>query len=613
MRVKRFTASATVVFKLKNVDIGRSLFDITHSLRYSSLAQDVKRTFETLRPIEREVESADGQWYLLRLLPYRTADDRIDGAVLTLIDMTARHQAEDSARLGEQRLRLAAQSTDDYAIIVQDPNGVITSWNRGAERIFGFAAKDVVGKNIALIYPSEDREARVPAQEREMAAREGRADDERWHITRDDRRVYCSGVVTPISDPSFTGFAKIARDLTERKMREDANREALAHEHAEREKASLSNQLKDDFLAMLSHELKHPLNPIGMKAEILPRLPQTRGIDVVQETADSIRRAVRAQAQIIDDLLDLSRMRTGKLALSIAPVDLAEVLARIADVSENEAAQRRIKLSMNSPGEPVYAFGDAVRCEQIFWNLLSNALKFTGRGGSVDLRITLDGAMARIDVKDTGKGIDASTLPHIFDMYRQGGRHPTFGGLGIGLALVKQLVELHGGRIEASSDGLGTGTTVSVWLPAAARQEGAPAQPEGRARPVAGARILLVDNDAEATTSFAALLELEHALVTIATSAEQALELLAENAVNALISDIQLPGLDGYTLVRRVRANASFAGLKAIAVTALGRDEDTRAAREAGFDAHLTKPLDFPELVHTLDMLLRPSDGEGSE
>ncbi|WP_250437483.1 CheR family methyltransferase [Caballeronia sp. ATUFL_F2_KS9A] len=606
IRVKRFTTSATRVFKLIDVDIGRSLFDITHSLRYSSLADDVKQAFDTLKLIEREVESHDGKWYLMRLLPYRTADDRIDGAVLTLIDVTARHVAEETARIGEERLRLVAQSTADYAIIVQDPNGTIVTWNAGAERIFGFSEKEVVGRNISLIYSPEDRAANVPANERELAERDGRADDERWHITRDERRVYCSGVVTPISDPSFTGYAKIARDLTERKMREDANREALAHEHAEREKASLSNQLKDDFIAMLSHELKHPLNLIGMKAEILPRLPETRGIEVVQETADSIRRAVRGQAQIIDDLLDLSRVRTGKLALSIAPVDVAGVLARIADVAETEAVQRGIALLASNRAEPIYAFADSVRCEQILWNLVSNALKFTDRGGSVDLRIARDGGMVRIDVVDTGQGIEASALPHIFDMYRQGGRNPTSSGLGIGLALAKQLVDMHGGRIEARSDGLGRGTTVSVWLPAAATQQAVPPRSEDRARPVSGARLLLVDNDVEATASFAALLELEQASVQIASSAEQGLELLGKGSVDAVISDIQLPGIDGYTFIRRVRADTTLADVKAIALTGFGRDEDKRAARQAGFDAHLTKPVDFSELLHTLDVLLEP-------
>lgn len=355
---------------------------------------------------------------------------------------------------------------------------------------------------------------------------------------------------------------------------------------------------------MLSHELKHPLNLIGMKAEILPRLPETRGIEVVREAADSIKRAVRGQAQIIDDLLDLSRVRTGKLALSIAPLDVAAVLARIAEATESETAQRGIRLKMSMPGEPVYAFADAVRSEQIFWNLVSNALKFTDSGGSIDIRVAREGDMVRVDVVDTGQGIDPSALADIFEMYRQSGRNPTSSGLGIGLSLAKQLVEMHGGRIEAHSDGVGHGAALSVWLPGAAHQDASPEGHQDRVRLVVGARLLLVDNDVEATASFATLLELEQASVQTVTSAEQALEQLRVGKVDVLISDVQLPGIDGYELIRRVRTDPTLVGLKAIAVTAFGRDEDRRAAREAGFDAHLSKPVDLPDLLHTLDTLL---------
>jgi two-component system, chemotaxis family, CheB/CheR fusion protein len=252
-------------------------------------------------------------------------------------------------------------------------------------------------------------------------------------------------------------------------------------------------------------------------------------------------------------------------------------------------------------------FADPVRCEQIFWNLVTNALKFTGRGGSVNVAVTREGAMVRIDVADTGQGIEASALPHIFDLYRQGARTPTSAGLGVGLALARQLVTMHGGRIEAHSEGSGRGATLSVWLPAAT-QGVAPALADERAGPVAGARILLVDDDTQATGSFAALLELEQASVRTASTAEQALALLAESDFDALIADIRLPGIDGYELIRRVRSDPALANLKALAMTASGRDDDKRAARKAGFDAHLTKPMDFSELLHTLDSLLGAAD-----
>jgi two-component system CheB/CheR fusion protein len=194
IQVKRFTPSATRIFKLIDTDIGRSLFDITHSLQYPTLAEDVKRSFEALKLIEREIQSHDGRWYLLRLLPYRTADDRIDGTVLTLIDVTERHVAEEAARRGEERLRLVAQSTNDYAIIVQDPQGKIVSWNAGAERIFGYEEKEVVGRNVSLIYEHNESAQQMAAHEREIAQRDGRADDESWYVTKDGKRVYCSGV-----------------------------------------------------------------------------------------------------------------------------------------------------------------------------------------------------------------------------------------------------------------------------------------------------------------------------------------------------------------------------------------------------------------------------------
>lgn len=382
IRVKRFTPNATAVFKLIDTDLGRSLFDITHSLRYPTLAEDVQRSFQSLKLSEREVQSESGHWYLVRLLPYRTAQDYIDGAVITLIDITARHQAEESARAGEARLRLVVESTRDYAIIIQDKAGKIASWNAGAERVFGYTEDEVIGADIALIYEADDQQASIPAREREIATETGRA-DERWYRTREGRRIFCSGVVTPIADASFEGFAKIARDLTDRKQREDRNHEALAKEQAERERALAANQLKDEFIAVLSHELKYPLNLIGVKAEMLPRLPETRAIAAVSDAAWWIRQAVRSQAQIIDDLLDWSRAQTGKLALEMARVDLGSIVASVVETSAQDAQAKGVSLGMGLPQQAAFVVADATRWEQIIWNLVSNALKFTGQGGRV--------------------------------------------------------------------------------------------------------------------------------------------------------------------------------------------------------------------------------------
>ncbi|RQZ12440.1 PAS domain S-box protein [Burkholderia sp. Bp9031] len=600
IRVKRFTPNATAIFNLIDTDLGRSLFHITHALRYPTLADDVRQSFQSLRLIEREIESEAGRWYLMRLLPYRTADDHIDGAVITLIDITDRHHAEEVARAGEQRLRLVAQSTKDYAIIIQDSHGSIVSWNAGAERIFGYTEEEMIGEDVELIYEPNDRQALVPARERDVATREGRADDERWHRTKDGRRIFCSGVVTPISDTSFSGFAKIVRDLTLRKQSEDANREALAREQAAREQALSSNQLKDEFIAVLSHELRHPLNLIGVKSEMLPRLPETRDIPAVREAADSIRQAVRAQAQIIDDLLDLSRMQTGKLALELSRVDLTALLRAIADTCEVDVHARGLVLKTEFPAEPAIALADPVRCEQIFWNLMSNALKFTQAHGQIVLRLAQEGRMLRVDIVDNGQGIDRDTLPHVFDMFRQAPRDRTRGGLGIGLALVRQLVGMHGGRISAASDGPGTGTAMTVWLPAATDERAVVDGSDVEEESIVGLRVLLVEDDPETAMSLRALLELGGAVVSAAQSGTAALEMLPEALVDAIVSDIGLPDMDGYELLRRIKADSRWSNVRAVALTGRNRQDDVQAAVAAGFDAHLAKPLDFAMLLAAL-------------
>ncbi|MEX3921138.1 CheR family methyltransferase [Paraburkholderia sp. BR10872] len=603
IQVKRFTPSATHIFKLIESDIGRSLFDITHSLNHPTLAADVKEAFETLKLIERELQSQDGRWYLMRLLPYRTADDRIDGAVLTLIDITARHEAEEQARIGEQRLRLVAQSTNDYAIIVHDRAGSIVSWNTGAERIFGYTEREVMGQDIALIYEPDDRDAHVAASQREAAGIEGRADDERWHVTRDQRRVWCSGVVTPIADASFTGFATILRDLTQRKQREDAKEIALLHEQEARQRQSESNQLKDDFIAVLSHELKHPLNLIGMKAEILTRQPETREITFVRETADAIRRAVRGQAQIIDDLQDLSRVRTGKLALELEPLDIASMLQGIAGACTQDTRAKGIDLSVTVPPPPVMVHADRTRCEQILWNLVSNAIKFTGDGGRIELRLAPEASMVRIDVIDSGQGIAQEELPHIFDMYRQGMRGRSKTGLGIGLALVRQLVEMHGGRAIAHSDGPGLGCAMTVWLPAveAAGESGAAALPAGS---LSGVRAMIVLDDPDTAASLGKLLELEGASTVMLAGADTVLAALEAEVVDVLICDVGSSGIDAATITAHLRSDPRLGKLRSVAVTANDTEANRRAARETGFDAHVSKPVDFQTLVRVLRDLL---------
>jgi two-component system CheB/CheR fusion protein len=321
MSIKRFTPHATQLFNLIPTDVGRSLLDITHRLDYPGLADDAAEAFQSLRMIEREVRSQEGCWYLARVLPYRTSEDRIEGAVLTFVDITSRRKAEET-------MRLLADSTKDYAILTCDLDGRLTAWNNGAERLFGWSEAEALGQPLDMLFTSEDRDADVPGQEHARARDSGRSEDERWHLRKDGSRFYCSGVTTPLYEAGrLHGYGKIARDLTGSK-RTEIEREALLQRTAVgRAEAVAANEHKDELLAVLSHELKNPLNLIQLSAELLLRLPEARALPVVARAAETIQRTVRSQAQIIDDLLDLSRRPTGKRALhrtATAQADRAE-------------------------------------------------------------------------------------------------------------------------------------------------------------------------------------------------------------------------------------------------------------------------------------------------
>ncbi|HEY9237891.1 MAG TPA: ATP-binding protein, partial [Burkholderiaceae bacterium] len=475
MRIKRYTPRAAQLFNLLNADLGRSLLHITHSLNYPDLEKDAIDAFETLRVAEREVRGSDGRFFLARVLPYRTRQDVIGGAVLTFIDISATRRAEAQVRLGEANLKLLVESTKDFAIITLDPQGLVTSWNGGARRMFGYAEADIVGQSIDLIFTPHDRADGAAQRERTVARDEGRASDERWHLRQDGSSFFCSGIMTPMfEDGQLVGYAKIARDLTDSKRAEIQLGALLEKETEVRAELQRAIAMKDEFLAVMSHELKHPLNLIHVNAELLSRLPETRGLPAVTHAADVIRRAVMSQAKITDDLLDLSRLRTGKLTINAAPLYWPTVIHRVADAVAEDAAAKGLQIVVDA-GEPnLMVYADPVRVEQIVWNLVSNALKFTPSGGRIDLHLSPDGDECRLDVTDTGQGIAPAFIDAVFEMFRQADRSTTrqHGGMGIGLALVKHLAEEQGGRVAVASEGPGKGATFSVWLPLAGAGSG---------------------------------------------------------------------------------------------------------------------------------------------
>ena len=607
LRIKRFTPQASTVFNVIGTDIDRPLLDITSRVRYPELEDDVTQVFEQLRVIERPVQSIAGRHYLARIRPYRTLDDKIAGAVLTFVDVTDLRAAEQAVRDGQERLRIAALTTQDYAIVTMDANGIINTWNEGARLVFGWDADEVIGEHVRLLFTPEDCVLQTAEAELRQARETGRAEDERWHLRKDGSVFFCSGVMTLLRDGDSVGFVKIARDSTGHKRHEVAREALLRQERAASSAARSANELKDQFLAVMSHELKHPLNLIQVHAELLMHLPELRDIPAVQRAADSIRGAVRSQAKIIDDLLDLSRVRTGKLALNREPVLISQVLLAIFEAARSDAADKNISLSWDRQlDEGQVLECDRVRTEQIVWNLISNAIKFTPNGGSVRLELALDEDTVRIRVSDNGRGIAAEYLPHIFGLFSQevGRSSEPNHGLGIGLALVQELTVAQGGRVLAESAGLEQGAVFTVWLPLLrepAKAMPAPAAPDDVLN---GLRVLAVDDMPSALEPFVALLESQGAVVDASTSGADALQRLAAGKHDLLVSDIGMPGMDGFELIAAVR-RSSQPDIQAIAMTGYGRPADAERAQRAGFDAHMAKPIEFDALKRLIASLIR--------
>lgn len=598
MRIKWFTPRAQDIFNVIGNDAGRSLLDITHRLDYPQLHQDAAEAFGELHLVEREIRNKEtGRWYLARFLPYRTLDDRIQGAVLTFIDITDRRRAEEQLQAGEAHMRLLAQSTKGYAIITLDCDGIITTWNRGAKGIFGYSEQEAMGKRIDMIYTPADRENNVPADERKRALEQGQATDERWHLRRDGSQCFFSGLVNPLvdNDGQVIGFAKIARDLTE-------ERQKSSSQQSELEVIQAANVQKDQFFAVLSHELKHPLNLIQLNTDLVARSQAAKNSPNLRKATQSIQNAVRSQSRIIDDLMDVSRIRTGKLKLQFSTLNYQEVLRGIESVFAPLAQGENVMFEALKPQQPVYIHADPTRLDQIIWNLLNNAWKFTKGGQRICLQLERDGEMARLDVIDTGEGIPHDFLPNVFDMFGQAemqhaqrSKH----GLGIGLALVKQLVEAHNGRIEAFSEGIGRGARFSVWLPIHLQTELELSELAEGDEPggLAGIRILLVDDSPDILETMCELLESEGADVTTVDGGAQGIEMAQHNQFDVIVSDIGMPVIDGHKMMTVIRAEGVNINTPSIALTGYGTLRDVEKAKAAGFTLHLRKPIDLQALI----------------
>lgn len=605
LRIQRFTPRAAGIFNLLASDVTRPLFDLTHRLDYPQLEADAKEAFDSLRPVEREVASNDGRWFIARVLPYRSSKDQIEGVVMNFIDVTARREAELMVRAGGEHLSLLFDSSIDFVIIMIDAAGCVRRWNKGAVQVLGYTEAEALGRNIDIIFTPGDRAAGAPKSEIRTARENGRAPDERWHLRQDGSRVYLSGVTVPLTTGTGTGFAKIARDLTQARLAQEQRDTLLAIEKSLRSQVQEASALKDQFLAVVSHELKNPLNLISLNAQVLASLPEAKGSKRLVRIAELIGAGVKSQTQLIDDLLELSRAQNGKLSLHKEQVDCNQLVELIAAAVLPDAQARGVTLSVAvQPGN--YGIdADPVRVEQIIWNLVTNAIKFTPKGGAVQIGLSCDSSHVCFEVADTGQGIEPAFLPHVFDMFRQADGQSTIpakGGLGIGLALVKQLTHAHEGRVDVTSAGAGLGTTFTVELPRVATGDVANVANVSLSSPLQGVRLLLVDDEPDALELFGILLTAQGAMVTTAGSAEEALSLVGPHRFDVIVSDIAMPDMDGYALLAALRDN-NILTIPVIALTSFARPDDRRRALAAGFSEHLGKPLQLDAFVDMISQL----------
>jgi PAS domain S-box-containing protein len=504
-------------------------------------------------------------------------------------------------------LHLAAivQSSDD-AIVSKDLNGVIQSWNQAAERMFGYTAAEAIGRSITIIIPTERLQEEVEVLAR---IRCGQRIEHFQTVRRrkDGTDVDVSLTVSPVrgSDGRVVGASKTARDVTlqNRLLRE----------------LESANRLKDEFLATLSHELRTPLNAILGYARIMQLSPPPdqrtkRAIEIVERNATAL-------ARLVADVLDLSRIVSGKVQLDVRACDLPSIIEEAIDVVRPAADARQIALDILLEPAAAPVWGDPARLQQVAWNLLSNAVKFTPAGGWVRVQLErVEGEQVELTVADSGIGIPSEFVPHVFDRFRQAdsGYTRAHGGLGLGLALVRHFVELHGGTIWVESEGPGKGSTFGIRLPlmhsfaAALTSSGVESRPHldlharAKGARLAGVAVLAIDDEPDSLQLVADALRDAGARVIAVRSAGDALAAWEHRRPDVIVADVGMPGMSGYDFIRALRQREAVDGAQtpAAALTAYARPSDREQALAAGFQVHLSKPIDPSELVEAVGALV---------
>lgn len=518
------------------------------------------------------------------------AGGEVRGFSLITRDRSEIRRQDEMLRMSEERFRLLVEGVKDYAIFMLDPGGHVVSWNLGAQKNKGYEASEIIGQHFSRFYPPEVAATGWPGQALRNALRDGRFEDEGWRIRKDGSRFWASVVITALHDATgrHRGFAKVTRDLTERRRvtaLEDEGRRVT------------------NFLAMLGHELRNPLAPISNALELLKREKSESAALV--HTRDIIGRQLRQMTRLVDDLLDVGRITSGKIQLENKPVRLRDAIAEAIEAVRPLIDGKSQTLHLQVQEADPWIAGDSARVIQIVSNLVHNAAKFTGNGGNIHVSLSRTAADADISVRDDGPGIPPQDLQRIFDLFVQGEQNlaRTQGGLGLGLSLVQQLTTLHGGRVSAFSTGRpGEGSEFVVQFPTT---QAPVAMLEAQPRPVGEQRVLVVDDNVDAAETMAMLLEALGYKSSVVHGGLAAIEAVKAQDPDVVLLDIGLPDLSGHEVARRVRAEMVNPP-PLIAVTGYGQASDRDTSLEAGFRAHLTKPVDVDKLSALLEGLLEP-------
>lgn len=503
-----------------------------------------------------------------------------------------RAQSEKDLRRIKQRQSAILESATDYAIFTPDMNLNVLDWNAGAEKVLGYSEQEIVGQPGEIFFVPEDRAKGAPGHEMEKAIQEGRAENERWHLRKNGSRFYGSGVTTPLVDEAGTviGLLKVMRDLTVQKQAEDALREA--------------DMRKDHFLAMLAHELRNPLSTVQNGVSLL-KITQKEQNDAF-ETIKMMDRQVVHLVRMVDDLLDVSRVTQGKIQLQLERLDIASVVTLAVKAIQPQFEQAGKELHLAALPAAVIVEGDATRLSQVVTNILTNSLRYTGADGQVWVSVETIDRQVLIRVRDNGIGLTTGQLTSVFELFVQADNSlaRSQGGLGIGLTLVRQLVGMHGGRVQARSAGIGHGSEFTVYLPVIELPSQAQISDEADQPSMQSPmRILVIDDVEDLAKLTSMLLRYKGYQTEFRTSGSAGIEAVESFKPHVVLCDIGMPGMDGYAVARLIRKGTWGRTVLLIALSGYGQPEDIARAKEAGFDSHLTKPVDVDQVQASIASL----------